>query len=217
MKGRSLSAFSLTELLAVIAVIAILAVSARPAFNAIAASRGAGQAAYDMAGLLELARSEAVTRQTYVWVGFQTVTNGGNAELLAGAVASLDGTGTNTAAANLRGLTRVLRVRSTTLGGWNDLKPATQALFTQATPASVATNSGGPAFSIGGAAFTGRTLLFTPRGEALLTGAPGLYDGYTPFIGVGLRQTRGTTVPPDAEDAAVLVDGSTGTVRILRL
>ncbi len=185
MKPRFPCAFSLIELLAVIAVIAILAVAARPAFNAIAATRGVGQAAHEISAILELARAEAVTRQTYVWVGLQTATNGGVSEVIAAAVSSRDGTGTNIQATNLNALTRVLRMRNAALGGWNELKPETTALFSQATPVGVLTNSGGPSFQVGGQAFLGQTLVFTPRGEASLRGAPGVYDGYTPYIGVG--------------------------------
>ncbi len=70
-------AFSLVELLVVLAVMAILIYLTFPAIGSILQSRTFAGGLYDVSGLLQLARSEAVSRHTYVWVGFanNTVSN----------------------------------------------------------------------------------------------------------------------------------------------
>lgn len=216
---RSAKGFSLIELLTVIAIIGLLAMATVPAFNAIAGGHAVNQAAYDVSGLLEFARAEAVTRQTYVWVGFKSTNVSGNLELQMAAVASRDGSGTNTSAANLMSLSRVLRAKNISLARWTDLKSATRDLLTNA-PAvsSLSVNTAGVSFQVGANRFdTGNSITFTPRGEALLQGSAGPNDGYDRLIDVSLRQSRGTTVLPEADDAAVIVDGAAGTIRTLKL
>lgn len=200
----------------VIGLVTVLSVMAVPAWNSITGSSRFSQAAYDVGSLLELARSEAVSRKTYVWVGFQPITNEGNLEIRMAAVASRDGSAANTNASNLQGLTRVLRVPQAELSRWADLGNATRALFDDQS-SSVATNTAGLNFSIGSQKFTGRSITFTPKGEALLQGVVTLDDGYAPFIDVSLRRARRTTVLTNSDDAAVIVEGGTGSVRLIRV
>lgn len=215
---RSLRAVSLLELLIVVAIIGIIAVFAVPAVGALSRAQGVTRAAYDVAGLLEFARSEAVARQTYVWVGFEMTESGGTREVSMGAVASRDGSGTNTAAANLVPITRLARARNAALIGWSELSSGIRDSAPTPAPTSLSTNSGGITFQLAAQDFSsGRTLTFTPRGECLLTGSVGMYDGYEPSIALGLRQTHGTTVAGDENDAAVLVDGPTGSITTLRI
>jgi prepilin-type N-terminal cleavage/methylation domain-containing protein len=211
--------FSLIEMLVAISVLGLLAVCTTPAFQALAKSRAMTQGAYDIAGLLELARNEAIARQTYVWVGFQATNTVGNPEIHAAAVYSLDGSGTNTSADNLSALSRVVKIRGAALSDWNSLKTDTRNLLSSGgVTASVATNSAGITFDVGRTSFQNRlSVTFTPRGEALLQGVVGPNDGYDRVIDISLREMHGSTVRPSADDAALIVDGSTGAVGILRL
>lgn len=211
--------FSLIELLMVVAVIGLLAVATVPAFNAIAGGHAVNQAAYDVSGLLEFARAEAVTRQTYVWVGFKNTNVSGNLELQMAAVASRDGSGTNTSASNLINLSRVLRAKNITLAKWTELKSATRDLLADASAvSSLSVNTAGVSFQIGANRFdAGNSITFTPRGEALLQGSAGPNDGYDRMIDISLRQVRGTVALPDADDASIIVDGAAGTIRTLKL
>lgn len=211
--------FSLVEILVVIFVVGLLAVCATPAFQALSKSRTMAQVTYEVAGLLELARNEAVARQTYVWVGFQSTNSGGSQEIQAAAVYSLDGSGTNTDAVNLSPLSRVVKISGATLTNWASLKNETRNLLQSSnTTASVATNNAGITFTVGMTSFqNGLSVTFTPRGEALLQGAVGPNDGYNRLIDVSFRETHGTTVLPSADDAAVIVEGATGAVGTLRL
>lgn len=211
------AAFSLLELLVVMAIVTLLSLAALPAFHAIASAHGVTKGAYDLAELVELARSEAVARQTYVWVGVATNNSSGNAEVIAASVYSRDGSGTNTNTVNLAALSKVIHLRNAALASWSDLKAGTKAQFTNQVPASIATNTGGISFNVGGAVFQSRTITFTPRGEATLSGSVGPDDGFDPGIDIGFRQARGATVLPGADDAAVVIDGATGMARIIRL
>ncbi len=131
--GKSANAFTLIELLVVIAIIGILASFAITGFQNISTSRGVGQAASDVAGIFELARSEAVTRQSYVWVGIKEATNVGILEIQMAAAYSADGT-TN-GGANLIPLSRVVRARNAGLTGFSALKQETQNLLPSGAPA----------------------------------------------------------------------------------
>ena len=213
----SRSAFTLTELLVVIGIIALIAVVSVPAYNAFNQSQSLTRGASDLSLLLEYARTEAVARQTYVWVGAEKIDLSGRPGLAFGAVYSKDGTGTNLAAANLAPLNRAFQVAGVVMVPWGDLRTSTRTTYSGPTPASVATNTAGVPFQLGAQSFTGKTLTFTPRGEALLTGSVTPDEGYSEAIDISLRQTKGPAVQPDSDDLALLITGSTGIVRLIRV
>src|SRR5688572_13635338 len=66
-------AFSLVEILTVLTLVALVTSFSIPAFNSLGGSRNMAAGIYEVSGLLEFARNEALARQTYVWVGFQQV------------------------------------------------------------------------------------------------------------------------------------------------
>jgi prepilin-type N-terminal cleavage/methylation domain-containing protein len=206
-------AFTLLELLLVIAIIALLAAAITPVFNSIGQARGVTEAAYQVAAAVELARSEAVARQTYVWLGLQPQTNSGNLDLRIGLVYSKDGSGTNTAAANLQPIGKAILIQRTALvdpSGWGAGEVGTSLGTFSSFPAS-----GGLTFTNGKSAFTGRTVTFTPLGEVMTNSAPSATDGFDPRIAIGLRQSRGTT-PATGNDIAVVIDGSVGIPTLYR-
>lgn len=107
--------FSLVELLVVMAIIGILLVISVVAFSSVGRARGLTKAGYDVEGFLEGARTHAMSRNTYTWVGLQQT----NDDLLLVAVASRDGasvpTGnrTYTAGSDLVPIGRALRIPQT--------------------------------------------------------------------------------------------------------
>jgi len=201
-------AFTLLELLLVIAIIVLLAAAITPVFNSIGQARGVTEAAYQVMAAVDLARSEAVARQTYVWLGLQPQTNSGNLDLRIGLVYSKDGSGTNTAAANLQPIGKATLIQRTALvdpSGWGAGEVGTSL----GTPLSFPV-SGGLTFTIGSSPpFTGRTVTFTPLGEVMINSAPSSTNGFVPRIAIGLRQSRGTTAAT-GNDIAVVIDGSVG-------
>ena len=109
LRGRS-SAFTLVEMLVVIVIISILLVGVIPAFNSINGSRGVTRAVNDIAGILELARVEAMATRSYAYVGFVNTTNSdGNADLRCAALISIDGSSDSTAA-NLRPISKLVKL-----------------------------------------------------------------------------------------------------------
>jgi len=179
--------FSLIELLVVVAIIGLLAAFTVPAFSSIGQARGVTEAAFQISSAIELARSEAVSRQTFVWLGIQPQTNSGNLDLRVGIVYSKDGT-TNTAAANLQPLSRPLIIQRVGLSENATLGAAT--------------------FSIGQVAFQ-NSLTFTPLGEVMTKAAPLPADGFSTNLSLPLQQARGTNLLTN-NSFTIQIDGSVG-------
>jgi type II secretory pathway pseudopilin PulG len=73
---RCVSAFSLLELLAVVSITMVLMVVSGPSISALSGVGGVNKAAADLAGALELARSQAMSRQTFVRVALADIAPG---------------------------------------------------------------------------------------------------------------------------------------------
>jgi prepilin-type N-terminal cleavage/methylation domain-containing protein len=215
--SKSNRGFTLVEMMVVLAIICILAVISVPVITSLMGAKNLDRGTYDLAGVIEQARDEAVTRQTYVWLGITPVQTSIGMEIQVAMVCSKDGTGTNTAQSNLTSLSKIIHISSIALTKWSSLKASTQNLFTNAIPASVSTNTTGISFTVGQTQFTGTTLTFTPGGEVLLKGAASSDDGFNSWIDVSLQQAHGTTVSLGADDASVLIEGATGAVKIVCL
>jgi prepilin-type N-terminal cleavage/methylation domain-containing protein len=212
-------AFTLIEMLVVVAIIGILGAFVVTGFHNIATSHGVGQAAADVKGILELARSEAVTRQTYVWAAFREATNSGILEIQMALAGSVDGS-PNAAATNLVGLSRVVRARNAGLTNFSTLKAETRALLGSNAPAptELLGNTAGITYTnLAQSKFTNTTITFTPRGEAMLVGSPNATSGFTPLIVIGIVPSRGDQKDTTKkDDSAVVLDGSTGMSLVLR-
>ncbi len=84
--------FTLIELLGVLAIMALLLTGATIAFNSILSASGVDQAAQVLSHTFSLARTEAIARQTYTWVGINDINS--NQDIQVCVVASVDGTAT---------------------------------------------------------------------------------------------------------------------------
>lgn len=93
--------FTLVELLVVIGVMVIMTSLVTPAFHNMNAAGNIDEAAYDLKGALEVARSYATSNNTYVWVGFYeedgsrsstSPATAGTGRIVVSIVASKDGT-----------------------------------------------------------------------------------------------------------------------------
>lgn len=215
-KGCHNEGFTLVELMVVIGIMIMMVSVATPFLRGIQGAHEMTQGAYTAEGLLELARNEAVTRRTYVWVGFQNFSLPQAQEIRMAAVYSRDGT-PDASASNLANLTRVFSIKNALLTNWDDLKDSTKSLLTDGTSTSVSKNSAGISFTTGTSRFEKSTITFTPRGQAMLKGSPSSDDGYIPLIDIGFRQSHGQTVQTHADDVALIVNGATGTPKILQL
>jgi Tfp pilus assembly protein FimT len=212
----------------------ILLSASIPAVQNLGVSRGIGTAASQISSALELAKSTAVSRNTYVWVGFATVTNTeGNLETCVGIMMSKDGTSTSTTA-NLTAVSKLTAIEHVALANASDLPASLQAKL----PSDAATenttnkfalnlnnslatfdfkkpNMPGGKISFGSGTYND-TILISPQGEIISSATS---QSFVPQIMIGLTQSRkGTSLKDQAKDGAVLVFyGGTGQVRVYRL
>ena len=209
--SREIKAFTLVELLVVMGVISLLAAAAVTGFNAIGRARGVTEAAYQIASAVELCRSEAVSRQSYVWLFFQPQTNSGSADLRLGMVYSMDGSPTNTSSTNLMPMGKSFLIQSVTLAPVN---PSIATNF-PSSGVDLSSYNGGLTYTNGTNVFRGTSITFMPQGEVTTNPSPTKADGFDPILGVELRPTRGTRVLA-TNVTELLIDGSVGISTIIR-
>ena len=205
------SGFSLIELLVVINIAAYLLWLTVPMVFSITSASRVSEAANGISSAVERARSEAVTRRTYVWLALQEENNDQLRGIRVGMVASGDGT-TNTNSANLIPL-----AASQLLKGVGFDNAAVSILGIPGTnPVLVSDCSSGLNFSVGKRSFVqGRSMTFMPQGEVSTNAAPSLSDGFDPLLVIPIREAHGTNLFT-GNDAAVVVDGSVGNPIIYR-
>jgi type II secretory pathway pseudopilin PulG len=215
--ARDGQGFSLVELFMVMGILSLLISTSLVALQSLNGAQRSTAAAHELASYLEMARSEAMARQTYVWVGLTSDTSQGRNDVMVGSVYSKDGTGSNVTASNLAPLARAIRWPNTKLATRSELMSGLQNLFDRVTT-SLASNGEGISFEMGSLTFSeGSSLTFTPAGEVLLKGSVGPYDGYTPFIDLCFRQLKGGLATAASDEIALTVDGAHGSVQILRV
>lgn len=199
-------AFSLIEVLVVIGIIGLLAALAVPALSSMGKARTATDAAYSITGAVELARAEAISRKTFVWLGLQTNrSTSGTPQVSMGLVFSRDGTA-NVDRINLQPLNRVIVLDQVGL-----FPPS----ISPRDPTAVTGQQPGVDFTVGGQLFSQAILTFTPEGEVTTNATPSATQGFTPMVGVGLRAMSGD-VPDHDNPVDVVIDGSTGLPSIHR-
>jgi prepilin-type N-terminal cleavage/methylation domain-containing protein len=214
-----ISGFTLLELLVVMAIIAVVALFVTPAVNGIKESTRLTRAVNDVAGILELARAEAMATRSYTYIGFATATNSdGNPELRIGAVISIDGS-SNTAAANLRPISKLVKLPNVKITNYTSLPAAVKSaadislqadsdyviMFPSTTYLKDKFND--PAFD------SCPTMSISPQGDVLHSSNPSVFFRTT--SSVGLVPTRGVTVGT-TDGAIVSYYGGTGQLRVTR-
>jgi prepilin-type N-terminal cleavage/methylation domain-containing protein len=211
--------FSLVELLTVLAILVLIMTSLRPAISSLTGAADLTKAASDLAAFYELARNEAMARNTYVWVGLATDAAGPNPRLAAAMVGSRDGTA-DFSASNLDVLARPavfenLRAASETMAGQANGAVAQRVgeIAGSEGVGQVMEQTGAMTFSAERRTFTD-TVTFTPQGDAVLAGAPTARSPVSPFLAVYLQKMRGATA--GREQAAILIQGPGGGARVIR-
>ena len=218
-RSRRPPAFTLIELLAVIAIMIVIGSLIAPAVTAILRGGMMTRATNDFTGILESARTEAMAKNTYVWLGFQNalVTDSSTKknplywQLRVGVVRSKDGSA-SLSSSNYTSSGNVFRYDNVAIvdtSGTLAMSPTSPALSKMKAAMGTLNLPGvsGTAcastttFTNSGTTF-GHMVVFTPQGEAIAgsamsSGNPttkGVVNAATPFVDqfvVGFRKTAG--------------------------
>jgi len=186
----------------VIAIIAIMIALAVPAIVGMAEGQGMKRAITVISGTLEVARSEAMAKSTWVWVGFADTTTNNAAQMTILSMASRDGT-SSSAPDNLIPLSKVQHI--------DNVKILTDSVVTNTQP--LGANTAGYSFSSTVAGqpfgFTNTVIAFSPQGEALIQ----TNESIPAWVEVGVREMKGAT-PITNKTASVRVSGVSGQVMV---
>jgi len=202
--------FTLIELLTVISIFGLITLGTLPVIRSMGNSGTLEGGLYDIRGLLEYARNEAVARQAYVWVGFSNAIENGSHELVMAAATASDGSATGT---TLRGISRIVRLPNVEVIEWNQLSASLRNRF-PGQPGSAMENPNARTLTVGSRTFP-HSLTFTPQGSVMRHGSPTPLTPYDLWIDLSLRETRGGTVPPDAREVSLLINGANGVLQTL--
>ncbi|HEY0257590.1 MAG TPA: prepilin-type N-terminal cleavage/methylation domain-containing protein [Candidatus Methylacidiphilales bacterium] len=235
-KRRSLG-FTMVELLIVMAIIAMLAIAAIPAYNALATANAINRASVDIAGMLEQARAYAMANNTYVYVGLQEVDGvtpsaaNGTGRLVMVVVDSTNGmrpyttlSGTPAISTNVAPLFKPQQFNGVHLTSSaslnNGMTMSKRPTVSQ--DLSTVTSTASFQWPLAGApqnSFT-KVLEFDPQGVPRVQQGSTFNSAVTSCIEIPLITAHGniapTTSAQTANQAAVQIDGMTGTVRIFQ-
>ncbi len=213
---RKQSGFSLVEMMCVLAIISIMASFAWPAIVGIVSGDRLSNNAYQLSNVVQQARSEAVARHTYVWVGFYSYkdANGVPAVMVA-SVCGNSGLSTDLQNNNftvetkptiLRNVSLAASTAYTSLPGFDSSVTTTDvALYGYSFPFTL--NVGGKT----NVTFTD-AVAFGPDGQANLAQASGSLL-LEQCVGMGLQQAPVTS---KLHVAAIQVRGLSGDVSVLQ-
>ncbi|MEM6602109.1 MAG: type II secretion system protein [Verrucomicrobiota bacterium] len=213
---RNQAGFSLIELLVVITIIAILSTASVLGIRSVIGSRTVLDTATGIAETVELARSIAMSQNTYVWLGVEQDNN----DVVISLVNSEDGTSDSTSA-NLVPVNKLKRYSNVQLADFSGITASAGPMSARSLVAAthnLSTAGSTTVFSWPPSGintihdFT-HVMRFNPNGSVVLSGL----DAYA-MIEVGFQEanTAVTTNVSEGNIAAVQIDGVTGRSRIFR-
>ena len=213
--------FTLVELMTVVSVLALLATVVVPAIDHLLASSQRTRAMNEIASLIALARSEAMTRQRYTWLGFTNTVDASGVEQLEAVVLCTPGGSISTTSigsvvyiTSARPITPTSRWKNLRLEPRASLDKLQSLLVNQQASISVASLAD-QGFRLGGSTAPRlqlKTITFTPQGYALLNPRPTIMTPYTRSIDIGLKPFRiGAN-----DQIAVILDGFSGRTNFVR-
>ena len=234
----SASAFTLIELLVVVFLIVLLMYLMTPLMNFIKGGKDLTKSASDIQGTLELARSYAMAKNTYVYVGLQEVDvvqanlitpnyTPGVGRIALAAVVSTTGIRpyTNTPGAltsNIAPLGKLLYfdnlhiTNSVSLTNGNlAIRPSNNCI--DLSGVSSKTTFAWPVTGTANYSFSNIVIEFSPRGIPTVQTNSSCYDSsIKPFLEIALLPSHGNTATSSSNQAAIQINGITGAVQIYR-
>src|SRR5258708_4084505 len=112
--------FSLVELLCVIAIVSILASASWPSIMGILSGDQLTNNVYQLSGLVQQARTTAVTQHTYVWVGFYSYTKDGSPAIMVASISGNSGLSTDLYTNNYRLSSKLVSLKNVKLAAATD-------------------------------------------------------------------------------------------------
>lgn len=218
--------FTLVELIIVLGIILMILGFTAPAVVGILRGRKVEQALSVVSDVLERARIEAVTQNTYLWTGFLNVppadSVSGQDELWILTFKSKTGESRISSPASILPYGPLRRVEGSSLVNKDKLPDNLSSLMKEGSSDFNAESVSSKALKWAGAGSSGaknfdRLILSTPRGEALIE--TGNTDMPPPqaYLWFGLSKTSQGSVAPNEKDCAALsVSGLTGRVLVVR-
>jgi Tfp pilus assembly protein FimT len=225
--------FTLVEIMVVLGIIIMILGFTAPAVVGILRGKKVEQALSTISDVLERARGEAITQNTYLWVGFLNVdlvsSGSGQDELWILPFRGKNGESRIPSdSSSILPSGPLRRVEGITLVTKDNLPQSLQALvptdavdfIAQSSAAKTLNWAGAGARGAGGAASSqtfNRLVLFTPRGEALIETGNDDLPVPNSYLWLGLSKTRsGQVAPKEKDNAAISVSGITGRVNVVR-
>lgn len=222
-------AFTMVEILAALAIGTVMLCLAVPALNSIQRGGAAARATYDIAGIIENARSYAAANNTYVFVGFDEIQSRDKNCIAVAVVSSkdgtrgydvneyngADGTGENTWSArysngaNLTVVTKLRRFENLHLAEFDPppatgsmARPAVSGDYSLGSPQCVAQTSF--SWPLGNPLESGeyqfqKVINFDPQGTARIKSVNN-GDSIPQWMELDLQPTQGSVIPPVPAD-----------------
>jgi len=228
---RTAGGFSLLELLIVMAIVALLASVSIPAFSAFGGAGRLDKAASDISDLLAQARAYAMGKNTYVYVGIEEVdvtggsTSSGGGRVAVAVVASKDGSRpyANTPSpmtANIQPISRLHYFDNIHLAASNELSKGAAMTGRPSASVDVSASSARTTFQLPGTSGQSQTfnrvIEFDPQGVPRIQSSATYNSSVSNRLEIALLPVQGKVVMADANQAAIQIDGMTGSVRMFR-
>ncbi len=218
---RHRGGFSLIELMCVIMIMSILTAMSWTSIVGIVSGNHLSNSAYDLRGLMLQARTDAMTQNTYVWLGFSPTTKNGAPSLLVTSVAAKSGLVTDLQSGNYQVVRRPILLKAVSLDtaqAYLNLPGLDNANNSNSDAVSSDTASHSAyAFKVsiaGNAQAQFSTVIaFSPDGQTRLPQADGSL-ALVSKVGIGLNASPSPA--NNAHRAAVQIHGLSGQVSVLQ-
>ena len=198
----------------VIAIMSLLVSAAWPSIVGMVSGNRLTNNAYELSGLIQQARTTALTEHTYVWIGFSSVTQNGAPSLMVASVVGRSGMASDLSNSNTQLAAKPMVLKNVQL--------ATAANYAALPGLNTTNNTDAGSqtypfqYSVEGQAnltFT-EVIAFGPDGQANLPQTSGGALQLVQCLGIGLKAAPGSTAAPHT--VAVQIHGLSGQVAVFQ-